>query len=117
MAPTSRRTFLVGSAALPVAAAAIARISPDLQTKVAADLDKYIGFGSKQAGGAGDNACGAWLAAEIESLGFKVERQEFSTPFFEPTRSELLCGDTKAPLWPQPIVVQTGADGVTGPLV
>jgi hypothetical protein len=117
MVRSSRRTFLVGSAALPVAAAAMAELPVDLQAGVAADLDKYIGFGSKQAGGAGDNACGTWLAAQIESLGFKVERQEFSTPFFEPVRSELLCGDTKALLWPQPVVVQTGPDGITGPLV
>jgi len=116
VARTSRRTFLVASAALP-AAAAIAKVSLDLQARVAADLDRYIGFGSKQAGGAGDDACGQWLAAELEGLGFNVERQQFATPFFEPTHSELSCGDAKATLWPQPIVVQTGADGVTGPLV
>lgn len=116
MARTSRRTFLVASAALPVTAA-MAKLPVDLQAKVAADLDKYIGFGNKQAGGAGDNACGNWLAAEVEGLGFKVERQEFATPFFEPARSELVCGDAKASLWPQPIVVQTGPDGFTGPLV
>lgn len=116
MARTSRRTFLVGGAVLPVAAA-MAKLPVDLQARVAADLGKYIGFGSKQAGGAGDIACGKWLAAELDGLGFKVERQEVATPFFEPARSELLCGDTKAPLWPQPIVVQTAADGITGPLV
>jgi hypothetical protein len=95
----------------------MAKLTQDLQTSVAADLDKYIGFGNKQAGGAGDNACGAWLATEIERVGFKIERQEFATPFFEPTRSDVVCGDSKASLWPQPIVVQTGSDGVTGPLV
>jgi hypothetical protein len=116
MAHTSRRTFLAGAAALPMTPA-LAKLAVDLQGKVATDLDKYIGFGNKQAGGAGDMACGNWLAAELEGLGFKVERQEFATPFFAPTRSELLCGDTKAPLWPQPIVVQTGPEGVTGPLV
>jgi hypothetical protein len=95
----------------------MAKVPVDLQAKVAADLDKYIGFGNKQAGGAGDTACGNWLAAELEGLGFKIERQEFATPFFEPSRSELVCGDTKASVWPQPIVVQTGCDGITGPLV
>lgn len=113
---TSRRTFLVGGAALPVTAA-IAKVSADLQASVAGDLDRYIGFGSKQAGGAGDTACGDWLAGELERLGCNIERQEFSTPFFEPARSELVCADAKAPLWPQPIVVQTGPDGITGPLV
>lgn len=116
MARTSRRTFLVGGTLLPVAAA-VAKLPLDLQAMVAADLDKYIGFGSKQAGGAGDIACGNWLATELEGLGFKVERQEVATPFFEPERSELQCGETKAPLWPQPIVVQTAPEGITGPLV
>lgn len=117
MARTSRRSFLAGTVALPLTAVAAAKLPLNVQASVAADLERYIGFGSKQAGGAGDNACGTWLAEEIERLGFKIERQEFSAPFFEPTRSELLCGETKAPLWPQPIVVQTGADGITGPLV
>ena len=116
MTRASRRTFLVGSAVLPTSLA-MAKPSLDLQTAVAADLDKYIGFGSKQAGGAGDIACGNWLAAQLEALGFKVERQEIATPFFEPVRSELLCGDVKAPLWPQPVVRDTGADGITCPLV
>lgn len=116
MARTDRRTFLVAGAALP-ATAAIANLSRDLQGRVAADLEKYIGFGSKQAGGAGDIACGTWLAAELEGLGFKVERQEITTPFFESTRCELLCDDTRAPLWPQAIVIETGPDGITGPLV
>jgi hypothetical protein len=106
----------VGGTALPMAAA-MAKLPLDLQGKVAADLEKYIGFGSKQAGGAGDIACGNWLAAELEGLGFKIERQEIAAPFFEPARSELLCGDSKAPLWPQPIVVQSAPDGTTGPLV
>lgn len=119
MPRTSRRNFLVGAASLPVtaAAASAANVSIDRQASVAADLDKYIGFGSKQAGGAGDTACGAWLAAELTGLGFSIERQEFATPFFEPARSELSSGGSKAPLWPQPIVVQTGAEGVTGQLV
>jgi hypothetical protein len=116
MARTSRRTFLVGGTLLPVAAA-VAKLPVEVQAMVAADLDRYIGFGSKQAGGAGDIACGNWLAAELEGLSFKVERQEVATPFFEPTRSELQCGDAKALLWPQPIVVQTAAEGIIGPLV
>jgi len=113
---TSRRGFLAAGATLP-AAAAMAKVPERLQDKVAADLDKYVGFGSKQAGGAGDNGVGNWLASELEGLGFKVERQNVATPFFEPQRAELLCGETKAAVWPQPIVVPTGPEGVTGPLV
>jgi hypothetical protein len=112
----SRRLFLAAGAALP-AGAALARGQEDLGARVAADLDKYIGFGSKQAGGPGDNACGAWLSREIEGLGFRVEQQPVSVPWFAPERSELLCGDAKATVWPQPIVVPTGQGGVSGPLV
>lgn len=112
----SRRGFLAAGAALP-AGAALARGSQDPSARVAADLDKYIGFGSKQAGGPGDNACGAWLSGEIAQLGFAVEQQPVSVPWFEPVRSELLCGDARAGVWPQPIVVPTGPEGARGPLV
>lgn len=111
----SRRHFLAASAALP--AVAMAKLPEGAEARVAADLAKYIGFGIKNAGGKGDIACGEWLASEIEALGFKVERQDVSVPYFEPDRAELICGTAKAAVWPQPIVVQTGAEGVTGPLV
>lgn len=113
---TNRRSFLAGAAVLPGCATA-AGISVRQHAGVAADLDRYIAFGGKQAGGPGDNACGAWLSSELERLGFEVKRQDVSTPYFSIQRSELTCGGAKAPLWPQPIVVQTGPDGVTGPLV
>ena len=109
-----RRTFLVGGAALSAAAGVPATAATD---SVAADLDRYIGFGSKQAGGPGDIACGAWLEGELAQAGFKVERQDVSTPFFESQHAALTCGDARAPLWPQPIVVPTGPAGLTGPLV
>ncbi|MDG2534405.1 hypothetical protein P6144_12145 [Sphingomonas sp. HITSZ_GF] len=112
----SRRGFLAASAALP-AGAALARVPEDRVARVAADLDKYLGFGIKHAGGPGDTACGAWLTSEIEGLGFKVEQQPVSVPYFVPERTELVCGTARASVWPQPIVVPTGPEGVTGPLV
>lgn len=116
MFKTSRRRFLAAGAALP-AAAAMAQVPQGQEDRVAADLARYIGFGSKQAGGAGDNAAGNWLVAELEQLGFQVERQSVPTPFFDTKRAELRCGEARATLWPQPIVVTTGPDGATGPLV
>lgn len=116
MRRTSRRSFLAMSAALPVAAA-VAEPPKAARDMVAADLKRYIDLGSKQAGGDGDNACGAWLQAEVERLGFAVERQALSVPFFEPCRCELVCGDARAASWPQPIVMTTGSDGVSGRLV
>lgn len=114
---TSRRGFLIAGAALPVGAAAAAKLPGGFADRVATDLDRYIGFGSKQAGGAGDIACGEWLVAELMREGFKVERQSFAVPYFEPQRCELVCGTAKATVWPQPIVTPTGVEGVTGPLV
>ena len=116
MTDTRRRRYLAASAALPVTGAA-AKLMATMSATVASDLERYIGFGSKQAGGTGDMACGAWLATEIERAGYKVERQDISVPFFTPQRAELLCGGAHAPVWPQPIVVPTGPDGVSGPIV
>jgi hypothetical protein len=111
----SRRGFLAGSAALP--SAALARVPEDLTARVAADLDRYVGFGIKHAGGPGDTACGTWLTSEIETLGFRTEQQPVSVPYFLPARTELACGAARASVWPQPIVVPTPDEGVTGPLV
>lgn len=115
MNATSRRGFLAASAGIPLVAAARASTYP--QQTVAADLERYIGFGSKQAGGPGDIACGNWLAAELEQNGFRIERQTLSVPFFEPHRCELVCGGATATVWSQPIVTPTGQEGVTGALV
>ncbi|MEE4455229.1 hypothetical protein [Novosphingobium resinovorum] len=118
MHETSRRTFIAASAALPlVAGTAPAAANSSPESRVAADLERYIGFGNKHAGGRGDIACGEWLASELEGLGFAIERQSLSVPFFEAQRSELVCGAVKATVWPQPIVIPTGAGGITGRLV
>jgi len=116
MHETSRRGFIATTAGLPLAAAMAATPS-EVGAQVAGDLAKYIGYGSKLAGGPGDLACGAWLAGELEGLGFRIERQPISVPYFEPRRSELVWGDAKAALWPQPVVMPTGPDGLSGPLV
>jgi len=118
MHETSRRTFLAASAVLPlVAGAATAATAASPQARVAADLERYIGLGGKQAGGPGDIACGEWLSAELEGIGFAIERQSLSVPFFEARRSELVCGSVKAAVWPQPIVIPTGTAGMSGRLV
>lgn len=118
MHETSRRTFLAASAALPlVGAMTPTGTAASSEARVAADLERYIGLGGKQAGGPGDIACGEWLSAELEGLGFAIERQGLSVPFFETRRSELVCGSVKAAVWPQPIVLPTGTAGITGRLV
>lgn len=124
MTQTTRRQVLMGSALLPLAAAASAGVRASATTaamvergQVEKDLMRYIGFGNKQSGGAGDNACGDWMVSELEDAGFTVTRQQFTAPWFTPARAELVCGDTSAPVWPQPIVIPTGGQGISGPIV
>jgi hypothetical protein len=113
---TSRRQFVIASAGLPLLPASRARTEMTDAT-IADDLRRYVGFGGKQAGGDGDNRCGAWLAGELERAGFAVERQTVSAPWFTPDRAEIVAGDARAILWPQPIVRPTGPEGVSGLLV
>ncbi|WP_155860055.1 hypothetical protein [Kordiimonas gwangyangensis] len=123
MMDTSRRTFLGASVALSLlpfgAKAAQPGPTPAANSvgTIESDLKRYVGFGNKRAGGVGDTACGNWLAAELEAAGYTIERQTFSAPFFEVDTAELRCGDTTAPIYPQPIVMTTGPKGVSGPLV
>lgn len=112
----TRREFLAGATALPLLSASSGVRAEQLST-IAADLDRYVGFGNKQAGGDGDNRCGEWMAEELERAGFAIERQTVSVPYFTPDRCTLTSGDTEAAVWPQPIVVPTGAQGITAPIV
>jgi hypothetical protein len=57
------------------------------------------------------------MAGELEAAGFAVERPVISVPFFASQRADIVCGEARATLWPQPIVVKTPAAGVSGPLV
>lgn len=84
---------------------------------VETDLLRYTRFGIKRAGGPGDMACGEWLASELASAGYAVERQHFSAPYFETSMAELSCGSSTAKVFPQPIVIETPDNGVSGPLV
>lgn len=119
MIETSRRTFLGAGALLPAAAGTmgISATADVSASTIEADLNRYVAFGIKRAGGPGDTACGAWLAGELEAAGYAVERQTFQAPFFEETRIDLTCEGQTAAVYPQPIVRTTGADGVSGPLV
>jgi hypothetical protein len=118
MIDTNRRGFLGAGAlvSLTGASASAASPPPSIST-IEADLLKYVGFGEKRAGGVGDMACGEWLAEELARAGYLVEKQSFQVPFFEATQAQLICGEAKASVLPQPIVIPTGPDGVAGPLV
>lgn len=115
MAEPTRRSFLAGAAAVPLTAATTEHADP--HGSVAEDLARYISFGNKQSGSAGDNGCGDWLADELVRAGFAVEKRAISVPCFTPGRCVISIADTEAALWPQPIVVQTPGKGVSGRLV
>jgi hypothetical protein len=121
MIDTSRRTLLGAGALVSLGGASVANATaanaPPQGGTIEADLLRYVGFGEKRAGGAGDTACGEWLAGEIAKAGYKVEKQSFSVPFFETRRAEFVSGAASATVLPQPIVMPTGPDGVSGPLV
>ncbi len=117
----SRRHLLSASGAAGVAAAlpatAVAR-KADHETApwLQAVIERYAAFGGKASGGAGDDACGAWLEGELTRLGYACRRQPFDAPFFEPVRATLTCGSATAEVIPQAVVVPTGPNGVTAPL-
>jgi hypothetical protein len=120
MIDANRRTLLGAGALLTMAgtaSAAHASSSGAGLEAIEADLNRYVKFGVKRAGGPGDTACGEWLAGELEAAGYRVERQTFSAPFFEERKAELSIAGAAAPVYPQPIVIPTGPEGVSGPLV
>jgi hypothetical protein len=116
MIKTSRRNFLGASAVISLAPAPISAKSLAEET-IRQDLFRYLNFGNKQVGGDGDVACGNWLASELANAGYAVERQYYQVPFFEPSTAELACEGRSVPVYPQPVVVPTGPEGLAGPLV
>lgn len=122
MAVPTRRDLLKASgivlAAAPARGVTKHAITGDaLRDSVAADLDRYIGFGIKASGGTGDNGSGAWIESECTVAGFATERQSFAVPWFDADIADLTCGATTAPVLAQAMVVPTPAPGVSGRLV
>ncbi|MBX3484900.1 hypothetical protein [Phenylobacterium sp.] len=120
---STRRQVLAATGAVAVAGAASAGAAGAATSPVVGDpawlqqvLERYAGFGIKASGGAGDEACGAWLAGELTRVGYACEQHHFEVPFFEPTAATLTSGDARADVIPQAVVRPTGPKGVTAPL-
>jgi hypothetical protein len=79
-------------------------------------LERYVSFGGKASGGAGDDACGDWLEGELARLGYACARQAFEVPFFEARQATLTSGSAQAPVVPQALVTATGPQGLSVPL-
>jgi hypothetical protein len=118
--PPSRRTVLAAPGAIAAASASAASAPTSAAVHDAAwlqaVLERYASFGNKASGGPGDEACGAWLEAELTKAGYACERQPFDVPFFEPIVTTLVSGTASAKVIPQAIVRATGLEGVTGRL-
>ncbi|MDH2134632.1 hypothetical protein N5J77_26205 [Sphingobium yanoikuyae] len=116
-----RRDVLASMAALPFALGPVVAVATDSVPgigvdRIAEDIQRYIGFGAKASGGAGDTASGAWIGEELAKAGYAVERAAFEAPYFDPAIVQLRIDGRKAELIPQAIVQQTSADGVKGAL-
>ncbi len=66
-------------------------------------LDRYRAFGMKVSGGDGDNRCGAWVADQMNKLGYTVVQQSFEVPWFDANRAVIVCDGVSAP-----VLVHTG---------
>lgn len=111
----TRRAVLAGGIVLMGAGGAHAGADPFAEAALAESLARYIGFGEKHSGGAGDNAAGAWMEETLSGAGFRTTRQTFEAPFFEPRRSVLVTVAGETPVWPLRPVKITAP--VAGPLV
>ena len=116
MIKTSRRSFLGAGAAVSLAPVRLSAKTA-AEGSIGQDLSRYVGFGNKRAGGEGDNACGEWLASELAEAGYAVERQYYGVPYFDGTTAEIECQGRSVPIYPQPVVVATGPQGLTGALI
>lgn len=115
MIRSTRRSVIGGMAAM--ATATVPRIANARSEMVAANLARYIAFGNKAAGGSGDTACGNWLAGELATLGYEVERQPFLVPYFDTASAQLSIGADSVNVYAQPIVIQTPPGGIEAPIV
>lgn len=111
----TRRTSLgLGGLALTGTALAGEPIAAGVDA-IAADLMRYVDFGNKAAGGAGDEAAARWIGSELTAAGFAVERHAVDVPWFETSSATLALADQQASVLPLPIVVPTS--GTQGRLV
>ncbi|TRO93630.1 hypothetical protein FKB34_11905 [Glycocaulis profundi] len=118
MTELTRRAALTlgGLAALSGAAGAGARDAAS-HSSVARDLETYIGFGAKNAGGPGDTASGDWMARELERAGFDVQRHIVQVPALDLISAALHHGEGETAALPLYTAPLTPPQGIEGPLV
>jgi hypothetical protein len=111
-----RRSVLAWMGAAVPARAELSRHKNFAAERLMADLEIYARAGNKQSGGAGDRWTADWIERRLKATGFAVTRQAFDVPYFQTELCELELRGQTIPLIAQPLVVQTGANGLRAPL-
>ena len=86
------------------------------QTPTAEILKAYMGFGDKGSGGSGDMASLTWMETQLQSFGYRTERQRIDVPWFVPRTTQLRGSGIDVLVEPQAQVIPTGPAGVVGDL-
>lgn len=125
----NRRELLAGAGALtlaactqeqPVVASSTATVVPSADpfagSKLMADVESYVGFGTHRTGSPGDVATSEWFAKRWRELGYAIEQTEFSVPNADPKVAKLRIGDEAFDGFAQPPLSFTPEGGVNAPL-
>ncbi len=111
----TRRAVLSGAVAGVSACAASPGRAP--RHGITADLRTYTGFGAKNAGGAGDTACGEWVERRLSELGYRVVRQGVDAIAIDVNRSVLVVGQRTSELGVHDLGPARGPVRIEGPLI
>lgn len=126
----NRREWLAGAGAVALTAcnqqppgpaqtatAALATsIDPFAGSKLMADVESYVGFGTHRTGSAGDVATSDWFAKRWKELGYEIEQTEFSCPNADTTTARLEAGTESFDGFAQPPLAFTPEAGLSAPL-
>ena len=98
----------------PALAATSDRQATAAMANIQTNLERWVGFGIKAAGGEGDNASGVWIANHLQDCGFAVQRQSLSVPCFLKEIATFTAAATTVEVIPQAVVVATTPAGIIG---
>ncbi len=124
----NRREWLAGAGAIalagcgpaePADSAVAVGVSDDpfAGSKLMADVEAYVGFGTHRTGSPGDLATSDWFASYWRGLGYEIEHTDVETPNADTTVARLSAGGVQLDGFAQPPMVFTPDGGVTGKLV
>jgi hypothetical protein len=125
----NRRELMVGAGALALAGCgpatavdgdvAVVAAGGDVfsGSRLMADVETYVGFGTHRTGSAGDLATSDWFASHWRGLGYEIEQTGVEAPNADTTVARLTAGGAAFDGFAQPPLSFTPDAGVTGKLV